>query len=338
MKKSSIAAKRLDRRSFLGLGVAAVATSATLPAVAADAQERVPPAGDDALSLGGEAESAKTAAETPVGAGPLKKEPVKIRFLGTGAYDWRLGKNEFGELRRYSSILIDDRILVDFTPGNFEMLPEGVKPEVIFYTHTHSDHYRPDAAMDLGVKRIYCHHSIAERVRREFAAAANGRPLPKVVPLEFGEGAVECGVRLTPLAANHSAGPKAAHERCAFYMIESGKERIFYATDTCGIPRDALKYAGLGRFPKHPLTAIIMEATAGMGHEDDPRFFFSHSSVGLVARTVRALSVTGRYVPPKDRPVYITHMIRAQYAAQADLDKTLPAPLKAAYDGLEVSF
>jgi hypothetical protein len=31
-------------------------------------------------------------------------------------------------------------------------------------------------------------------------------------------------------------------------------------------------------------------------------------------------------------------MIRSQYASMAELEKTLPAPIKAAYDGLEVEF
>jgi hypothetical protein len=111
-----------------------------------------------------------------------------------------------------------------------------------------------------------------------------------------------------------------------------------YATDTCGIPRDALKYARLERDAAKPITAIVMEATAGLGHENDPRFFFSHSSVDTVVRTVRALEASGRYRPPAPRPVYITHMIRSQYASMAELEKTLPSPIKAAFDGFEVEF
>ena len=56
------------------------------------------------------------------------------------------------------------------------------------------------------------------------------------------------------------------------------------------------------------------------------------------SRTRRALLKTGRYRPPVDRNVYITHLWRDQYPAQAEADAKLPAPLKAAYDGLEVVF
>ncbi|MBQ5358640.1 MAG: twin-arginine translocation signal domain-containing protein, partial [Alistipes sp.] len=68
------------------------------------------------------------------------KEGIAIRFLGTGAADWQ-GRDDRGEHRRLSSILIDQHILIDFTPSDIEMLPEGCSPEIIFYTHSHGDHY-----------------------------------------------------------------------------------------------------------------------------------------------------------------------------------------------------
>ena len=37
---------------------------------------------------------------------------LRLRFLGTGAADWN-GKDERGELRRLSSVLLDNRILID---------------------------------------------------------------------------------------------------------------------------------------------------------------------------------------------------------------------------------
>ena len=80
-----------------------------------------------------------------------------------------------------------------------------------------------------------------------------------------------------------------------------------------------------------------MEATMGMDDEIDFRIF-THSSVGLVERTCKVLSQTGRYTPPEGQPVYLTHMARTLHGTQAELDANLPKPLKAAYDGLEVVF
>ena len=39
-----------------------------------------------------------------------------------------------------------------------------------------------------------------------------------------------------------------------------------------------------------------------------------------------------------ESPVYITHMSKSLHGSQAELDATLPAPLQAAHDGLEVVF
>lgn len=80
-----------------------------------------------------------------------------------------------------------------------------------------------------------------------------------------------------------------------------------------------------------------MEATMGMDYEVDFRLF-THSSVALVERTAHILKETKRDLPPAGQPVYITHLARTLHATQAELDTLLPAPLRAAYDGLEVVF
>ena len=80
-----------------------------------------------------------------------------------------------------------------------------------------------------------------------------------------------------------------------------------------------------------------MEATIGLGHDDDFRVF-THSSVSMVAHAVRVLTKIGRYRPKKGQSVWLTHMARTLHGTQAELDKTLPKPLKAAYDGLEIEF
>ena len=75
----------------------------------------------------------------------------------------------------------------------------------------------------------------------------------------------------------------------------------------------------------------------GVDHDDDFRSF-THTSVGAVERIIRVLEKTKRYTPPSGQPVYLTHMARTLHGTQAELDATLPQPLRAAYDGLEVVF
>ena len=73
----------------------------------------------------------------------------------------------------------------------------------------------------------------------------------------------------------------------------------------------------------------------GMEYDLDSRRF-THSSVADVERMVKMLVTTKRYTPPAGQPVYLTHMARGLHGTQAELDATLPQPLRAAYDGLEV--
>ena len=259
---------------------------------------------------------------------------LRIRFLGTGAADWD-GKDAHGEQRRWSSILVDDAVLVDFTMQDADMLPPGIRPGVIFYTHSHGDHYQPVVAMKHGVKRVYVHESWVEGAREEFALGARemGISAPVVRGLAFGETVEEKGVRFTCVPANHATARKGEHT--AMYLIEKGRERLLYATDTGGITAEAARIVGIDAHERgKPITALIMEATMGVGHEDDFRIY-AHSSVATVAQTVRVLTATKRYLPPLGRKVYLTHMARTLHGTHAEIEKTAPAPLCPAFDGLE---
>lgn len=302
----------MDRRTFLGLSATAM-LAATQKGVAAT---------------------------LPSGTAEEKKEGVHIRFLGTGAADWH-GRDERGELRRLTSILIDNRILIDFTPTDADMLPADCKPQMIFYTHSHGDHYNPLAALKLGVKDVYVSNTWIDLARSQFSEATkqDNLPMPTFHALFINEPVnVGDGLTLTPYAANHVTNNWM--EQTLVYTIKRGKTRILYATDTGGIPAVSSRLIGLdihGGSPKIPITALIMESTMGIGHEVDFRLF-THSSVALVKRTVDVLISNKRYLPPKDQPVYITHMMRTGHGTQAELDRDLPKPIKAAYDGLEVNF
>ena len=267
-----------------------------------------------------------------------EKDGLRLRFLGTGAADWN-GKDERGEQRRLSSVLIDNAILIDFTSTVLDMLPEGVRPEVIFYTHSHGDHYNPVDALKLGVRLVYVHESWVGDARKEFAAVAAklGIAIPEIRALAFGETTEERGVRFTCVPANHGTSRKGEH--AAMYLVEKGDERLLYATDTGGIMAEAARIVGIDAHVRNgkPITALVMEATMGVGHADDFRIF-THSSVDTVARIARVLTETKRYLPPAGRKVYLTHMARTLHGTQAEIAAAVPAPLCPAYDGLEIVF
>ena len=265
--------------------------------------------------------------------------PLRMRFLGTGAADWN-GRDERGELRRLSSVLLDSKVLIDFTPTDEDMIPTGVKPEAIFYTHSHGDHYNPAAALRLGLKKAFLGETWIDRAREDFAKAAKetGIKVPEIVPLSPGDKVTIHGMTLTALPANHATGD--LKEQTLMYLIEKQAVRVLYATDTGGIPAIAARIVGIDPHAKgKPITGLVMEATMGMGTEGDEDFrIFTHSSVGTVLRTTHMLLDKGRYTPAEGQPVYLTHLARTLHGTQAELDATLPKPLKAAYDGLEVTF
>jgi hypothetical protein len=296
------------------------------------------------------------ASEDSSGAG----EPgIRVRFLGSGAAGWDPKWLEAKpHARRPSSALFDGRVLIDFTQTGFDMLPDGCRPEVLFQTHSHGDHYNPTAAVKSGVRRVYVQESWASAAREEIAAAAKrlSLPSPEVIGLPFAKAVYECGLRFTGVPANHSTSrvTDGTLERPSLYLVEKGATRLLYATDTGGIPGDAARMIGIDphikkenydRFAKSgsfvaepkPLTAIIMESTNG---DSDADFrMFVHSSVQTVARTVDMLRKNGRYTPPSGQCAYITHIgLKYRNWPSDKIDAKLPAGMRAAYDGFETTF
>ena len=284
---------------------------------------------------------------------------IRVRFLGSGAASWKpewAEKNPY--MRRQSSVLLEGKVLVDFTECSFDMLLAGCIPEVLFQTHSHGDHYSPKSAVRSGVKRMYVQETWAEAARRDVCKAAEslGLPPPKVIALPFGKPVEECGLTITGVPANHSTSrvTDGVLERTSLYLVEKGPSRLLYATDTGGIPGDAARMIGidphirkdnLERYRKtenpfvhdpEPITAFIMEATDGDLDEDFRMFV--HSSVQAVARTVEVMKKNERFAPPPGQHAYITHLgIKYRSWPAEKINAEIPDSLRAAYDGLEIT-
>ena len=282
---------------------------------------------------------------------------IRVRFLGSGAAGWNsewLKKHPY--MRRQSSVLLDGSVLVDFTECSFDLLPEGCRPEALFQTHSHGDHYSPSAAVRSGVKRMYVHETWVAAAKSAVAAAAADLdlPAPEVLPVSFGVPVEECGLKITAVPANHSTSrvTDGVLERTALYLVEKGPARLLYATDTCGIAGDAARMIGIdphitaqnyGRYSKSgayvaepkAITALVMEATDA--YFDDDFRMFVHSSVQVVQRTVEMLKKRGRFAPPDGQPAYLTHFgLKYRDWPAERIDSELPEGLRAASDGLEV--
>ena len=254
---------------------------------------------------------------------------LRVRFLGTGAADWK-GRDARGELRRCTSVLLDDRVLIDLTEPAREMIPTSARPEAILYTHSHGDHFDPAAALKAGVRRAYVHESWFGDARKRLD------PSIVVIPLKIGVSFELGGIRFTSCPANHAT--RLPGEQTTMYFVEKGETRLLYATDTSGIPAVAARIAGIDAHvpDSKGITALIMEATMGVGHDDDFRLF-AHSSVATVAQVARVLKMTGRYHPRfPDQKIYLTHMARTLHGTREEIEKSVPDPLCPAFDGLEI--
>ena len=74
---------------------------------------------------------------------------MKLRFLGTGAADWCLAISEGKPVtRRYSSVIIDDKLVIDPGPGVLDALKvnkiEFSSVKYVLNTHDHDDHMNRD--------------------------------------------------------------------------------------------------------------------------------------------------------------------------------------------------
>ena len=307
------------------------------------------------MSCAAAAGSAFAFAEDVAAPGPARG--IRLRFLGSGASGWKPEwLKDSPHMRRQSSVLLENRVLIDFTSCSFDHLPEGCRPEALFQTHSHGDHYSPSALVKVGVKRLYVHETWAATARAEVAEAA-GRlqlPAPEVIALSFARPVREGDLVITAVPANHSTSlvTDGVLERTCLYLVEKGPSRLLYATDTGGIPGDAARMIGIDahiserNHPEHftgnpfvvkpkPITALVMEATDG-DLDDDFRMFV-HSSAQLVARTVSALKRTNRYQPPEGQSAYITHLgIKYRGWACEKIEAELPEGIKAAADGMEL--
>jgi len=279
---------------------------------------------------------------------------VRIRFLGTGSARWNPAVASKPGARRFSSILVENSVMIDCSTTAFDKMPAGCRPQAIFLTHSHQDHYNPAAVAKSGAERVYAHESWAAAAEKEIADEARkaGRKAPRTIPLAFAQTVEECGMKFTIVPSNHSTSrlTNGVLERTGMYLVEKGASRILYATDTAGIPGDSARMIGIdphigSKNPRHagnpfigetkPLTGMIMEATSGIDDEDFR--MFAHSSVQTVSRTANMLLKHKRLVLPPGGSVFITHLaLRYYFWPPEKIDAELPRPLRAAADGMEV--
>jgi phosphoribosyl 1,2-cyclic phosphate phosphodiesterase len=190
---------------------------------------------------------------------------MKFTYLGTAAAEGipalfcecdicRYAARQGGRnLRMRSSAMIDDTLMIDFTP---DMLAEKMKYSLdlarlsaIFFTHSHIDHL---ASKELcyyhgmysnrvnhkSVLNLYGNEKVLETIRQDFVFDMGVVPdcvsLNRMEPFQT---VTACGAAITALPARHDP-----REKCLIYLIERPGARLLYANDTTMPPEEALDF------------------------------------------------------------------------------------------------
>lgn len=222
---------------------------------------------------------------------------MKLVFLGTGAADWDITRpKKDGEFRRFSSVLVDGRLLIDPGPcvleaaGTFGVDLSSVK--YILNTHDHDDHlHRPTLSR------------LMERGAR-------------FLPFSAGEVRRIGGYVIEAVQANHGTCPDAVH-----FLIDDGEKRFFYGLDGAW-----LLYPEIEAIKKRYVDLIVLDGTIG-DIADDYRIF-EHNNLIMVEEMKKSLaSYAGRFM--------ISHMARTLHTDHRTLvRRMLSSGIEVAYDGL----
>ncbi len=242
---------------------------------------------------------------------------MHLLFPGTGASDWN-GPDDRGEYRRHASALLDHTLLIDLTASVLDKIPDPAAVTDVFFTHSHSDHFDPEALKALAPCRVYAHESWAE------AIAGDGL---HVVPLRIGEPVRTAGFTVIPLPSNHFSDRDS--ETTLHYLIEKEGKHLLYATDGAWLTNREHRIIG-----NTVLDAVVFDATIGDGHPGDWRIF-EHNSLDMIRLMCASMLKMGRI--RETTLVFLTHLARCLHETQPILNRRTEKPMIVCFDGMETS-
>ena len=220
---------------------------------------------------------------------------MKILFLGTGAADYTGNEKE---LRRNSSALIDDVILID--PNSY--VPSAIKDfnvdvskiKYVINTHKHDDHYNEET-----VKYLVSQGA-------EFIETKAGDVI------DLGE------YRIIALRGNHTI------TTCHFIIEKDGK-RMFY-----GLDGGWLLYEEIDAIWTKGVDLAVFDATVGF-IEGDYRIF-EHTSLNMILEMKKSINTAiKKYVI--SHMAYTLHTDHKTLESEMKKHGIITA-----YDGLEIAF
>ncbi len=165
---------------------------------------------------------------------------IRLRFLGTGGLGARPKNKLLRDYRRFSSLLIDDHIIIDPSEDIFEFeesfMLSGMTKAItdVFITHSHIDHFSVVAIERLSKEkrlRVYA----TEALKNELFTLENIEFI-KIKPLSL----IRIGkYSILPLPSNHITEIK--DEITLNFLLEAEEKTIFYGLDGAMINPEAFR-------------------------------------------------------------------------------------------------
>lgn len=289
---------------------------------------------------------------------------MHLTFLGTGAATSvplafcrcpscqaaRLlrGKN----IRRRSALLVNDDLLIDLGPDVVQAMlafgKELTAVRTLLVTHAHSDHFDPGHLVtrmaDYGCQTpepllVCCSETGLRRLSDALEREETGARLDT----EHGRALLHADVRACAPGETFACGPytvTALYSRhdpavdSRLYVVDDGKTRLLYATDTPALDEDF--YAALAACGG-PLDCAVLDHTYGPNLPDSgagrPRP--DHMTAHDAARAAELLRKRGLIKP--DAPVFATHISHEGTPPHDELDAFARAHgYRIAWDGMEM--
>lgn len=216
---------------------------------------------------------------------------MKVKVLGSGSSEGTptiyctcpvcANARKFGgkEVRRRTSFMIDEDMLIDFSPDLTALSGEGLDLtgiEHILVTHSHSDHfdietmlYRSEYNVIGGPKKdlhVYGNEAVVEAINSRLAEH------PYILDVEAHlmkyEQTVQIGkYSVTALRSNH-----VTTENCLAYLISDGGKYYLHMTDSAFPDNDIFEYL---RIHKIKLALVVLDCTCG----DTDLAFYGHMNL-----------------------------------------------------------
>lgn len=255
---------------------------------------------------------------------------MRILFLGTGAADWEKNPQNFDGVRKFSSALVNEMLLIDPAPTSYRYFVflggDATKITDVILTHSHADHLDIDDlrafAKASGKKlRFWCDEKVYKKLEA-LKDEVEIHEMPMFEKIQVGDFTV------TSVPANHLVDD--TDETARHYVIEKGGKTLFYGCDGGWLVTKTWEYIRNLHFD-----CAVFDCTCG-DYEDDWRLG-SHNSIPMLRMIVKTMRTHG--ILKDTSKAVASHLAKTLHTGIKETENLLKRDdIIAAHDGLELEF